>query len=1108
MNFKMRFVFVCSAIILLLVVSTARAGDLKIKENDHIVIVGNTFAERMHLFGYFETFLHSRFPEHRLRIRYLAWPAEEVGEPIRPLGFPRLADELREERTDIVFVCYGMNESFHGIAGVGHFRHKIESFVEQLRAEKFNGHSPPRVVLVTPIAQDNSSATVDVPARNGDLKVYSEELLQVANQPGVHAVDLFSATAQRVSGQGGRLTFNGIHLTESGYQVVSRMMAKQLGLLDGLTASQPKGDPSEADAFRRLVYEKNYWHQLWWHAPNASYIHGRRNDIQGAKHLGRERRQSLQLVEDMDERIWRSKKPQVADVWLEPPVEGRPIWHPTPSSRSISGNDPEAVWAVESDGKPGRAQSPAMQQEMMKVAEGYRVNLFASEVDFPIANPMALQFDSSGRLWVGNTPTWPHPLPGKQPDDSIVILEDRDGDGVADNHTVFLDRLNLLHGFGFGEGGVILAQAPNLVLARDTDGDSKSDWMQVLLHGFGAEDAEHAMNNFRWSPGGALYFTQGIFYHTQVETPYGPSRVRDAAVFRYRPERHRFGVYVSHSFWNPFGNLFDRWGGGIMLDASAGQYYPMDVFSSNFAYPKTKHRTNHLAFNSGGHIASGCELLFSTHFPPGVQGRFLVNHCVGETGTAWYTLKTNGSVYQIESHGHLLRCDDPLFRPVAMALGPDGALYIADFYTQIFENMHFSKRHPGRDHRRGRIWRISHPDRPLLKQPRTKGEPVKALLSLLKSHESSTREFARRELQQRPAGKVIPALDEWLKNLNAADPEWEHHRTEALWVRQGLNEVDAVLLQQQLKSANPSARAAATKVLRYWQEQIGSADELIRQMVNDPEPRVRLHAVIAASYSASPEALAIAMEAAAYPMDPGLEHALAQTLAFLSGRPEPAASPGPNFQQLAKRLQRGENPKEAITALHRMPPEAWPSDQMNGLAQGLLSYLKDMPADRRVGQAGFEALSLGQAAADRLPEELAQTLRTELRQYGAPVHIIRTVPARMKYDREEIRVTAGESIRLIFENNDTMPHNLVLVTIGSREEVGRAADEMATQPRAWEKGYVPESKKVLQATRLLKPGESELLTFNVPAKPGKYEFVCTFPGHWRTMYGVFNVNPG
>ena len=422
MDLPKRFVFVCSAIMLLLVASTAQAGDLKIKENDRIVILGNTFAERMHLFGYFETFLHSRFPDHRLRIRYLAWPAEEVGKPIRPKGFPRLVDELRENRADVVFVCYGMNESFRGSEEVGHFRHMMESFVRQLRAEKFNGNSPPQIVLVTPIAQEVSSATADVPARNSDLKEYSEGILQVAAKPGVHAVDLFSVTAERASKQGGRLTFNGIHLTESGYQIVSQMMAKQLGLLDGLTASQAEGDPSDVDAFRRLVYEKNHWHQLWWHAPNASYIHGRRNQTPGSKHLGRERKQSRQLVEDMDQQIWKSKKPLVADIWRKTPAEGKPIWFPTPASRSISGDAPEALWAVEEDGKPGRAKSPAMQQEMMKVAEGYRVNLYASELDFPIANPMALQFDSSGRLWVGNTPTWPHPLPGKQPDDSIVIL--------------------------------------------------------------------------------------------------------------------------------------------------------------------------------------------------------------------------------------------------------------------------------------------------------------------------------------------------------------------------------------------------------------------------------------------------------------------------------------------------------------------------------------------------------------------------------------------------------------------------------------------------------------------------------------------------------------
>ena len=1107
MNLPKRFIFVCTAIMLLLVASTAQAGDLKIRQNDSIVILGNTFAERMHHFGYFETFLHSRFPDHRLRIRYLAWPAEEVGKPTRPKGFPRLADELRENRADVVFICYGMNESFRGSEEVEHFRHMMESFVRQLRAEKFNGNSTPQVVLVTPIAQEVSSATADVPARNSDLKDYSEEVLQVAKKLSVHAVDLFSATTERASDKGGKLTFNGIHLTESGYQVVSRMMASQLGLLDETPASQITSAPSGVDTFRRLVYEKNFWHQLWWHAPNASYIHGRRNQTPGSKHLGRERKQSRQLVEDMDRQIWEAQKPRVADIWRKTPVDGKPIWFPTPASRSISGEQPEALWAVEEDGKPGRGKSPETELAMMNVAPGYQVNLFASEVDFPIANPMALQFDSSGRLWVGNTPTWPHPLPGKQPSDSIVVLEDRNHDGVADNHVVFLDHLNLLHGFGFGEGGVLLAQAPNFLLARDTNNDGRSDWVRVLLHGFGAEDAEHAMNNFRWSPGGSLYFTQGIFYHTQVETPYGPSRVRDAAVFRYHPARHQFNVYVSHSFWNPFGNLFDRWSGGIMLDASAGQYYPMDVFSSNFVYPKNKRRTDHLAFNRGGHIAAGCELLYSRHFPEEVQGRFLVNHCVGETGTAWYTLKPKGSVYQIEPHGHLLRCDDPLFRPVAMALGPDGALYIADFYTQIFENVNFSKRHPGRDHRRGRIWRISHPNRPLLKQPKIEGEPTEALLSLLKSHESSTREFARRELQQRPPKDVIPALDEWLKNLNPADLEREHYRTEALWVRQGLNEVDSGLLQQQLKSANPSARAAATKVLRFWQDRIDSADELIRQMVNDPDPRVRLHAVIACSFNSSPEAIVIAMEAAARPMDPGLEHALEQTLVFLSGRPVPDSVPDPDFAQLVSRLERGQSAKEAIMALHRVSPVTWPADQVHGLAQNILGYLKNLPVDQRVDQAGLVALSLGQAVADRLSEESAKSLRAALRQYGTPFHIIRTLPAQMKYDREEIQVAVGESIRLLFENNDTMPHNLVLVALGAREEVGRAAEEMAAEPGAWEKGYIPDSGKILESTRLLMPGESELLAFNAPGKSGNYEFVCTFPGHWRTMYGVMSVSP-
>ena len=109
------------------------------------------------------------------------------------------------------------------------------------------------------------------------------------------------------------------------------------------------------------------------------------------------------------------------------------------------------------------------------------------------------------------------------------------------------------------------------------------------------------------------------------------------------------------------------------------------------------------------------------------------SHCEGETGTHWFTLKNKGSVYQVERHEPpLLSSKDRNFRPVAMTIGPDGAIYVADFYTHIFENVNFSKRHPGRDHSHGRIWRISYQKRAPLKPPQITGRPVAELLDLLK----------------------------------------------------------------------------------------------------------------------------------------------------------------------------------------------------------------------------------------------------------------------------------------------------------------------------------------------------------------------------------------
>ncbi len=876
--------FLSGSLLATLFVGRVEAEPLSIKPHDTVVVLGNTLAERMHLFGYFETALHSRFPDHEIKFRNMGWSADEVGLMVRPRGFPPLLEDLDRLQADLVFLCFGMNESFRGEEHLEDFRNNLGQLVGSLQQRQFNGESPPRIVLVSPVAHETLPRDLPNGIQHDEhLTRYSEVIAETADKHQARYIDLFTPTTQWVADHPDKkLTLNGIHLTEYGDWVVSRMIVRSLGWSSD-PADQSESDSRSSKALRRAIYEKNYEFFNWWHPPNASYIHGRRNDTEGAKHLAQERLLRLRLVAKLDQQIWKMPKPKLADVWIDEPLPGKPVWYPTPSDRRVSNSHEPPQQAVASDGKSNlHTRSPRDQLKTFRLPDGYKVNLYASELNFPIANPMAIQFDARGRLWVANTPTWPHSLPGKQPQDSIVILEDTDRDGVADQHRVFLDKLNLLHGFAIHGDGALVAQTPSMIWARDVDGDDQADWLEVVLHGFGAEDAEHAMNNFRWGPDGALYFAQGIFYHTQVETPYGPTRVKDSAVFRYEPRKQKLEAYVSHAFWNPYGLLFDRWGRGIILDASAGQYYPMDVLSANFVYPKRKERTDHLSMVQGGSIAAGCEWLYSRQFPDEVQGRFLVNHCEGDVGVHWFTLSPEGTLYQAERHeSPLLSSTDKTFRPVAMTFGPDGALYVADFYSHIFENVNFSKRHPGRDHTHGRIWRISCPNRPALEPPAIVDQPLPELLELLMAYEPKTREFARRELQQRSREQVLSALKAWIARLDSNDPEYEHWLVEALWVTQGLGNIDVDLLKQLLSAQDANARVAATQALRFCQHEIDEAIDLIADQVDDPDPRVRLHAVLACGFSESERRFEVALDAAEHPLDPGLDHALDETLKFL-----------------------------------------------------------------------------------------------------------------------------------------------------------------------------------------------------------------------------------
>ena len=175
----------------------------------------------------------------------------------------------------------------------------------------------------------------------------------------------------------------------------------------------------------------------------------------------------------------------------------------------------------------------------MTVAKGMKVNLFASEKEFPeLAKPVQMPFDTKGRLWVAVWPSYPHWKPKEEMNDKILIFEDTNGDGKADKMTVFADHLHCPTGFEFYNGGVLVAQAPDLMFLKDTDGDDKADLRVRVLHGLDSADTHHTSNSFALDPGGALYFQEGTFHHTQVEIA-----LRPAAALR---QRRRLPLRAAH----------------------------------------------------------------------------------------------------------------------------------------------------------------------------------------------------------------------------------------------------------------------------------------------------------------------------------------------------------------------------------------------------------------------------------------------------------------------------------------------------------------------------------------------------------------------------------
>lgn len=524
---------------------------------------------------------------------------------------------------------------------------------------------------------------------------------------------------------------------------------------------------------------------------------------------------------------------------------------------------------------------PAVAQASFDLLPGYEVNLFAAEP--MLANPTHMVWDSRGRLWVTCSWAYPQLKPGAVANDQIIILEDTDGDGRADKSTVFADGLYVPTGLELAHGGCYVGQSPDLVFLKDTDGDDIADVKEVVLTGFGIEDSHHAISAFRRGPDGWIYFQEGAFLHTQVETQHGVVRNYNGGVYQFHPRSGELRVFAKVNVGNPWGHVFDRWGQSFLVDNPRIGYLSPSTGNSG-----ERLRLAQLMVTEkqcGGDLASG------SHLPENIRGQLLTGRFKTRT-VVRYEFLEEGAGFTANVLEPLIKSRHPNFRPIDVKMGPDGAIYVADWYNPIINHAQHDFRDPRRDDNRGRIWRITAKGRPLVKKPVIAGAPVPALVDYLRSREDWTRHQARLELSEREPDAVALELERWVGQLDRNEPHYDHHLVEAMWAYQNIDRPNEAILARVLGAQDGHARAAGARTLRYWHAHHSDPIALLARAADDPFPRARMEAVLSAGFVPRAEAFSAALAALDFPKDASISLALTQTVAALGPYWRPALAAG------------------------------------------------------------------------------------------------------------------------------------------------------------------------------------------------------------------------
>ncbi len=767
--------------------SAADAPKFELKDGDRVLFIGDTFFEREGDYGHIETRLTAAFPDRNVTFRNLAWAGDT------PMGKARASFDWNKPETEwlkrvkeqvalvkptVAFLSYGMTaalelaetkdeeqpaqlEKFKADLG------KLMDAIDEVSGQKV------RFVLLPPIQQQGQRPDS---LQSQALMSTANAVQALAQARSAHFSDIFSAS-KRLAMLRIVLFESPVVLNEAGFRMIADRLVESLGAKSG----QNGGDDQSLNSAIRKKNEL-FFHR--WRPENWTYLFGFRKGEQGQN--GVEIPRFDPLIAQWDARI-----AKLRDLKQQDPAMVKEV-------QDLLAAEELAHKAVPKTQKPQPVPT-------FTVADGFEVNLWAENPK--LHKPIQMNWDAQGRLWVASSEVYPQIQPGQPATDSVVVLEDTNGDGVAETSTAFADGLLIPTGvLPDNKGGVYVAASSQLLHFADTNGDGVGDKKTIVLTSFGTEDTHHNLHTLRWGYDGHLYMNQSIYTHTHIETPWGVRRLNSAGIWRFNPDTWRLDV-LTKGGCNPWGHHWDQYGNSFFTDGAGGKgiYHAMEG-ATYFTYADMRREADSISPGSYPKFCS-VEVVHSPNFPADWQGSVITcdfrAHRVVRFG-----LSDHGSTFQTKEMPDLLRTTNVTFRPIDLRFGPDGALYIADWSNPIIQHGEVDFRDPRRDKEHGRIWRVTAKGGALgQKQDLAKLDTV-ALLDRTLSKSGWEQEQSRVVLRQRGADKVLPAVKPWL--AQQTDPR---AKLEAMWLHEAFEKPTDDVVDELIVAKDARLRLAAARQL-------------------------------------------------------------------------------------------------------------------------------------------------------------------------------------------------------------------------------------------------------------------------------------------------------